>query len=64
MSSILNTQSVITSGIFKLTVPGTVITCLQGVGETNFIRMSLNVGQSITFVFFAGESTAAEYIAF
>ena len=54
----------INSGIFKLTVPGTVITCLQGVGETNFIRMSLNAGQSITFVFFAGSTTTAEYIAF
>ena len=54
----------IKSGINKLTVPGAVITCAQGVGETNFIQMSLNVGQSITFVFFAGSTTTAEYIAF
>ena len=59
-----NARNISILGINKLTVPGQVITCAQGFGETTFIQMSLNVGQSITFVFFAGSTTTAEYIAF
>ena len=59
-----NARNISILGINNLKVPGKVITCAQGFGETTFIQMSLNVGQSITFVFFAGSTTTAEYIAF
>lgn len=54
----------IISGIFKLTIPGSVLTCPQNQNPNQYINLGLAPGQSITFVFFAGSGSSAEYIAF
>jgi len=54
----------ITSGIFKLTISGSVLTCQQNQNPNFYIDLGLAPGQSITFVFFAGSGATAEYIAF
>jgi hypothetical protein len=55
---------IIESGIFKLTIPGSVLTCPQNQNPNQSINLGLAPGQSITFVFFAGSGSSAEYIAF
>jgi hypothetical protein len=50
----------ITGGIYKLTIPGAVLTR----NGTDLIRLVTTQGSSITFVFFAGSGSTAEYIAF
>jgi hypothetical protein len=55
---------IISEGIFKLTIPGSVLTCPQGENPQPSIDLGLAPGQSITFVFFAGSGATAEYIAF
>ena len=57
-------EIIIAGGIFKLTIPGSVLTCQQGANPAQFIRLGLTSQQSITFVFFAGSGATAEYIAF
>ena len=47
-------------GMYKLTVPGAVLTV--GVGQQ--IVLSIYVGHSITFVYVAGSAGTAEFIAF
>ena len=54
----------INSGIYRLTIPGGKINCPQGQNPNVYIDLGLAPGQSISFVFFAGSNTTAEYIAF
>lgn len=60
----LNQRMYIQSGIYKLTIPGSVLTCQQNQNPNYYIDLGLAPGQSITFVFFAGSGSSAEYIAF
>lgn len=48
------------TGVYKLTLPGQVLTCSTG----QQIALYIYPTQSITFVFVAGSGTTAEFIAF
>jgi len=50
----------IQSGLYKLTLPGAVLT--RGDGQE--LALFIYPGQSVTFVFFDGSNTTAEFIAF
>lgn len=60
----LNQRININSGIYKLTIPGSVLTCQQNQIPNFYIDLGLAPGVSITFVFVAGSGSTAEYIAF